>query len=771
MSVIIRPPRAAGLFIFLAALYFLFFSGVEVSTDERLLWDGVHSLAQQGNLWLNYSNTLRSPITLPDNLPVPKLDSEPGQVIASVPLFMIAVALPGLGLMQTVWLLNILITAATAALVYHFARLLGYTERVGLGAGLIFGAATIALPYTKTFFREPLFTFLGLFTLYAAERWRRNGQWRWLPVTVFALIATFITKDAAFFFLPALVIALLPAAVMRLDRRSLITIGIISAVALLILLIVPRFVAAGRFDVIGRIQRAIIEADEAPYALLSYLFSPGRGIFAFSPVLLLGLPGFILLLRMKRRREALVPIVALGSFAFGYAILQNRDWYGGTAWGPRYMLPVTPVLVLLVLPVLERFAKLSGWVRALIIGIIALSCALQLLAAYVPLHDYYHFLAEEGTRLNQTLVGWIDGTWNLRYIPQVILPQILNKAPLDLAWWVNQVQGIILACLILMALGILLLLRNRSHLFLFSVTGLVLLFYTGLRSAYADPRYGGNDPNAAAALNAVYTNLQPNSVILLGSEAYRPHFMNYYKGRAPIFQLPPSPGEVDIPGQPPKITAHNLDALVAPETTLLLARNALSAKRWLYVTEFIPGDTSRTRAMEHYLVRHYLPIREVLTTNTARVIEFSTQSGPPDFIPPWPAVFSTAHFGQSLTLVGYDSLPTIKAGEVLPVSLLWKAEGKIDFDYSVNVSLIAPDGSAQAQRSGTPQGTFGMLTRWQPGGYYRDNHGLAVPANAPRGEYEVWVLLYNWQDNSKLRITVRDQVVGDHLVLTRVRVE
>jgi hypothetical protein len=428
-------------------------------------------------------------------------------------------------------------------------------------------------------------------------------------------------------------------------------------------------------------------------------------------------------------------------------------------------------LTLLTLPILERFGKFQLPLRALMVLLIGASAALQLLAAYVPLHDYYGFLASEGTRLNQTIVGWIDGTWNLHYIPQVVLPQIVNQAPLDSAWWVNRVWGVVLLALLVGMLGVIQLLAPRRRLTWFAAFGLVALFYVGLRSIYLDPRYGGNDPSPAAALEAVYANTQPGSAILLATEAYRPYFMNYYKGRAPIFQLPPSPGEVDIPGVPPKITAHNLDAWIAPETTMLLARSALTSQRWLFVTEFIPGDSRRTRATERYLVRHYYPIREVLSMNTARVIEFSTQSAPPDFFPPFPANASQARFGESIQLMGFDAPLTVKQGAILPISLVWKMEGRVTFDYSVNVSLIAPDGSVQAQRAGTPQGTFGLFTQWQPGGIYRDNHGLSVPANVPQGEYEVWVLLYDWQDNTRLPIMVDGQKIGDHLALGKVRVE
>jgi hypothetical protein len=93
------------------------------------------------------------------------------------------------------------------------------------------------------------------------------------------------------------------------------------------------------------------------------------------------------------------------------------------------------------------------------------------------------------------------------------------------------------------------------------------------------------------------------------------------------------------------------------------------------------------------------------------------------------------------------------------------------FNYSINVSLIRPDGAVAAQRTGAPLGTFGTFATWQPGDYYRDNHGLLVPPDAPPGTYEVWVLLYDWRDNHRLPVTNAGPSATDHLTLGRVTVQ
>lgn len=82
-----------------------------------------------------------------------------------------------------------------------------------------------------------------------------------------------------------------------------------------------------------------------PAALWGVTFSPYRGLFFLSPILLLGLWGFVLLARQHAyRAEFWVCLWAVGAFLLfnGSSIM----WEGGFAVGARYLLPMLPFLVL-----------------------------------------------------------------------------------------------------------------------------------------------------------------------------------------------------------------------------------------------------------------------------------------------------------------------------------------------------------------------------------------------------------------------------------------
>lgn len=92
-------------------------------------------------------------------------------------------------------------------------------------------------------------------------------------------------------------------------------------------------------------------------ALWGITFSPFRGLFFLSPLLLIALVGLVLLARSKR--AAAWTIVA----AFGITLFVNaafNGWHGGYSVGPRYVLHVIPLLALGLIEMHGRARLLTG---------------------------------------------------------------------------------------------------------------------------------------------------------------------------------------------------------------------------------------------------------------------------------------------------------------------------------------------------------------------------------------------------------------------------
>jgi hypothetical protein len=100
--------------------------------------------------------------------------------------------------------------------------------------------------------------------------------------------------------------------------------------------------------------------------------SPSGSLLLYAPLVIVG--GFGLLGPLKRREPVavLIAAVSLGMFAF-YAALD--DWLGTRSYGPRYLLPIVP---LLVAPLASWWNEAAHAARRRLFAVALLSAAVQL---------------------------------------------------------------------------------------------------------------------------------------------------------------------------------------------------------------------------------------------------------------------------------------------------------------------------------------------------------------------------------------------------------
>ena len=294
----------------LSGVYWLTYSGRILSTDEATFFDGVESLVRRGNTRVNLTYNYPAQVDFPvdDQIPSPLVDAEPLQLLAAGVLFRLAESLPGVGLVHMVWLLNILVCAATGGVFFLFARLLGYSERVSIAATLILGLGTMLWPYSKVFFREPLAMLLLLAAALCLQatvlRWGRRAAFGWLAGFTVCVLLSLLTKEAMLISLPIFAVMVFPRISVRGGwRRLAIVIGL-GAVALGVVLvglslILSRIEVPRTYDLLNYLSSVSGKAEFIGNAFLAYLFSPGRSLLVHVPVLILMVPGVGLLIRRR----------------------------------------------------------------------------------------------------------------------------------------------------------------------------------------------------------------------------------------------------------------------------------------------------------------------------------------------------------------------------------------------------------------------------------------------------------------------------------------
>jgi len=168
-----------------------------------------------------------------------------------------------------------------------------------------------------------------------------------------------------------------------------------------------------------------------PAAFPAFLFSPSYGLFAFSPVLALGVVGVIALFVRGRRDErpdaVLVTVVCLLMFTF---LAGMSNWRAGWCVGPRYIAVVAPFLLLPMLRLWPRVER-RWWVTAIAVGLLIPSVVENVVSGALyphypesfdnPMFDLAFPLIDDGYAPYG--LGWVlhlPGRWSLAPLGVVV---------------------------------------------------------------------------------------------------------------------------------------------------------------------------------------------------------------------------------------------------------------------------------------------------------------------------------------------------------------
>jgi hypothetical protein len=130
-----------------------------------------------------------------------------------------------------------------------------------------------------------------------------------------------------------------------------------------------------------------------------------------------------------------------------------------------------------------------------------------------------------------------------------------------------------------------------------------------------------------------------------------------------------------------------------------------------------------------------------------------------------PAFPGAGPMGKPSDLPAYQ----VKAGDLLPVVLYWRALAPLATNYSVYVHLNAPDGTTYASADELNPADI-PTSRWPPALYVRNPLTLILPADLPPIRYTLTAGLYDSDSGARLPLTGCQgcPVEGDALPLAQV---
>jgi Dolichyl-phosphate-mannose-protein mannosyltransferase len=113
--------------------------------------------------------------------------------------------------------------------------------------------------------------------------------------------------------------------------------------------------------------------------LAGVLGSPGRGLFVYSPILIVSVVGMVMV--WKDPKPVLLRYLSLAPLPVLMLTAKWLNWWGGGSYGPRLLADVTPLLCLYLYPAFER-ARSKPVVRYGLVCLAAASIALHALRVF-----------------------------------------------------------------------------------------------------------------------------------------------------------------------------------------------------------------------------------------------------------------------------------------------------------------------------------------------------------------------------------------------------
>lgn len=670
--------------LFLLSFYLLVYVNTPDSADGKAMLATASSFVQFGRVDMDVINVSDS--FLPDLARLGNrgidgaLYSKKGPVvsIALLPLVLAAKVVPWLPIRATAMLFNPLITVFTAVILYTFIRWMDYRPRTALALGLIFGTATLSVPYVKTLFGEPLAGLLILIGVTGAYRFQRDNDTRFLIIagTTFALLLGINLVYGLL--LPFVAIYLFWGK--KIEPRNLIrfAIPLVLVGGFLGLYNWARFgnpVSSGYH--FGAGEGFIHPLWAGLYGLF---FSPYRGFFPYNPILLLSIPGWLILRRVNSRLAWL----SLGLIlAQGIGFASWWSWHGGIVWGPRFLLPAIPLAVLFLAPLVE-----AAWNKPLLlitgIGFTALSIGVQLLGA---LYSYFPYMGYLYAHYEIDTIYSLASGLSDQVVYDPLLSPILGHLALFMAGWrlepswiaigINPVHAA--ASLLLLVIAFLTLFLKRGTLIIAVIAGLISLNVVATGVQQLEPyRYGD--------IETLQKVLQPPGLVLAATSLYDDALIDVENGARVI--------TMNAPTQP--------DDEAVKQVWEYTLEQAEGSPFW-YVTIFAPADPNNWQ--EQWLWQNASYVRQEWV-GSHRAIRFDLRPAPsPDQTGGW-------IFGDSLRL---DSYGIQRTPDGVFVSLQWSTNAPLTSDFSFFMHLLDTNGQIITQQDRPLWGGYMPTSAIKPG--------------------------------------------------------
>jgi hypothetical protein len=275
---------------------------------------------------------------------------------------------------------NSFLIAITGIGILLYALELGQTRRQAVITALLTVFATYLFPLSKHAFAHPLFIASLVFCFYFIKRFANSREKKYLLFSAISFLVLYFSYNIAYLLaLPPLYIYFVFALRPTEQKRILLATFITGVLAITLKPTLINLI----FEYLKFMPKMMIES------MVGFLFSSGKSLFLYSPLLFV-LPFFWWKIRRALLPELITFLLLSAVFVYFYSkafIIGSAGqvtpiWYGGQAWGVRYIGAIIPFLMLLVMECVFGMKRLQQYI---IVGSLLLaSIWVQLIGVSIP---------------------------------------------------------------------------------------------------------------------------------------------------------------------------------------------------------------------------------------------------------------------------------------------------------------------------------------------------------------------------------------------------
>lgn len=327
--------------------------------------------------------------------------------LLAIPFYLLEKIISSPDAAGAVAIVNQLCGAATVMLIYSFSMVLGYSRKASLLTAIFYGFGTFAWPSSKSSFEHTIETFFVLFSVYSMYQYSVFKSVSNIFLSGISFGLAFNTRYTSVLIIPALFLMMILHYLKKYDMREsakylgkdavLFTVAFMPFMCLFFWYNFSRF---GSFFETGYTLQAkrlgvdFFSGTSMMTGLAGFLISPGKGFFYYSPVTVLF---FLSIGRFLKSHLALALSFIVIIACHLLFLSKNLYWHGDWAWGPRYILVITPFLMIPVADFLDSHQwRTRKIVRGAVYCLFIISVVIQLAAISVDFNKYFfHLIFDE----------------------------------------------------------------------------------------------------------------------------------------------------------------------------------------------------------------------------------------------------------------------------------------------------------------------------------------------------------------------------------------